>query len=296
MKLKSRFLLFLLFVAASISFNCSNKNLHKDPPYPLQKMIVIPEPTAEQLTEFNADIESEFTTIEKGTKKISGYRTNNKLFLQKIITPIIKPHLKELVEKSPSEIINTLTLFGYEIFQKYLGQNFYRWGGDIFDLDDPQDRSHRYQCTYGLDCSGFAALPYELAVHYNLLPKEEALFASKGYEFYCSQNQLQDVGGREETSNNFRLDTRELAELGKVVFKLEKNQTPTPEQINLLKPGDIVGRSGHFGIIAFINGEPYYLESGGWVVPKNNGVPVKAIEALKIFAASGSITIRRCLE
>ncbi|MCK7537644.1 MAG: hypothetical protein MZV63_45165 [Marinilabiliales bacterium] len=45
-----------------------------------------------------------------------------------------------------------------------------------------------------------------------------------------------------------------------------------------------------------LNGEPYYFESGGWVVPKNDGIPVKAIDALKIFASSGAIMIRRCLD
>ena len=76
--------------------------------------------------------------------------------------------------------------------------------------------------------------------------------------------------------------------LGIEVFRLEKNQVPTEEQIKLLQPGDIVGRSGHFGIIAELNGEPYYFESGGWVVPKNDGVPVKAFDALK------NICIIRC--
>lgn len=296
MKINNSIHYLFLLTAAIILNDCAHTNLHKQPPYPLQKTILIPEPTDAQSAEFNPGIESDFTAIEKGAKTISGYRTNNKLFLEKIITPLITPHLKQLTEKSPAEIINILALFGFEIYQTYFGQDFYRWGGDIFDLDDPQERSHRYKYAYGLDCSGFSALPYELAVHFGLLAPEKALFASQGYKMYCSQNSIQDVGGREETSNNFRLDTRELAELGRVVFKLEKNQVPTSEQLKLLQPGDIVGRSGHFGIIAFINDEPYYLESGGWTVPKNNGIPVKAGDALRIFASSGSISIRRCLD
>jgi hypothetical protein len=265
--------------------------------YPLQKVIDIPEPTEEQKQKFNSEIKSEFVTTEEvGDIKISGYRTKNKLFLEKVITPLITPHLEELAKKNPTEIINTLTLFGFEIYQTYFGRNFYRWGGDILDLDDPQDRSVRYQYSFGLDCSGLSAMPYELAVYFKLLNPEQALFSSKGYEKYCIENAKQDIGGREETSNNFRLDTPELAELGKEVFRLEKNQVPTEEQMKLLQPGDIVGRSGHFGIIAELNGEPYYFESGGWVVPKNDGVPVKAIEALKIFASAGAIIIRRCLD
>lgn len=168
-------------------------------------------------------------------------------------------------------------------------------GGDILDLDDPQESSIRYEYSYGLDCSGLSALPFELAVYFNLLTPEQALFSSRGFKMYCSKNSMQDIGGRKGTSNNFRLDTPELAELGEEVFSLEKGQPPTEEQISLLQPGDIVGRSGHFGIIAFVKGEPYYFESGGWVVPKNDGIPVKAMEALKIFASNGSIMVRRCL-
>jgi hypothetical protein len=204
---------------------------------PLQLTIVIPEPTDEQRKEFSSDIESDFTTTEKeGSKQISGFRSKNKQFLEKIITPIVSPYLEQLAEKSPTEIINTLTLFGYELYQTYFGQDFYRWGGDILDLDDPQNRSHRHEFAYGLDCSGFTSLPYELAVYSGLLTEGNALFASKGYRQYCEQNQIADVGGREETSNNYRLDTRELANLGNEVFKLEKNQIPTQEQIDLLQP------------------------------------------------------------
>ena len=228
--------------------------------------------------------------------KISGYRTKNKLFLEKVITPLVKPHLSQISQMKQTEIINYFTLFSFEIYQRYFGKSFYRWGGDILDLDDPQEKGVRNKFAYGLDCSGFIASPYELAVHFGLMKEDETLFASSGYRKYCLANGRQDVGGREETSNNYRLDTPELAELGEEVFRLEKGQIPTTDQIKLLQPGDIVGRSGHLGIIAELNDEPYYLESGGWVVPKNGGIPVNAFDALKIFASTGSITVRRCLE
>lgn len=285
----------VIFLIA-VFVSCSQSNIPKSDLYPLQKVIVIPQPTEEQKQEFNSEIKSEFVTPSgAGDIEFSGYKTHNKKFLKEVITPIITPHLEELRKKSKADIINTLTLFGYEIYQTYFGRDFYRWGGDILDLDDPQDRSIRYQYAYGLDCSGLAALPYEMAVYFNLIEPEEALFSSKGFEKYCSTNSIQDIGGREGTSNNFRLDTQELAELGHEVLRLEKNQIPTEDQINLLQSGDIVGRSGHFGIIAFLKGEPYYFESGGWVVPMNDGIPVKAIEALKIFASTGSIAVRRSL-
>ena len=285
----------ILFISV-IAFNCSQSNTNNSSLYPLQTLIPIPPPSDEQKRKFNLEAKSEFVTPDDSSGiKFSGYKTNNKKFLEEVISPLITPYLSELRNKSQTEIINTLTLFGYEIYQTYFGKNFYRWGGDILDLDDPQESSIRYEYSYGLDCSGLSALPYELAVYFNLLTSEQALFSSKGYKIHCSKNNVQDIGGRKGTSNNFRLDTPELAELGEEVFRLEKGQSPTEEQISLLQPGDIVGRSGHFGIIAFIKGEPYYFESGGWVVPKNDGIPVKAIDALKIFASNGSIMVRRCL-
>ena len=223
-------------------------------------------------------------------------KTKNKIFLEKVIAPLINLHLAKISQMSQAEIINYLTLFGFEIYQRYIGKDFYRWGGDILDLDDPQERGARSKFSFGLDCSGFIASPYELAVYYGLISDNEALFSSKGYQKYCQANKKQDIGGREGSSNNFRLDTQELAELGRELFRLEKEQIPTDQQIKLLQPGDIVGRSGHFGIIAELNGETYYFESGGWVVPENDGIPVKAFDALKIFASTGSISVRGCLE
>jgi hypothetical protein len=294
---KSKLLLSIctIFLSAII-FNCSPDRTPKSELYPLQKVIDIPEPTPLQKQRFNSDIKSEFVTAEQAdNKNISGYRTKNKFFLEEVLKPLINPHLNELKKKNPTEIINIFILFSYEIYQKYFGRNFYRWGGDILDMDDPQERGTRYNFSFGLDCSGFVSMAYELAVYFGLLKEDEALFSSKGYRKYCMKNKKQDLGGRKETGNNFRLDTRELAELGSEVVRLEKNQIPNDEQIKLLKPGDIVGRSGHFGIIAELNDEPYYFESGGSVVPKNNEIPVKAFDALKIFASRSPITIRRCL-
>ena len=283
------------FISLAITLiDCNSSTTFDNEIYPLQKLIAIPDITDAQKEEFNRNVESEFTSVkEENGIEFSGYKTKNKVFLEKVITPLIEPHLAEISQMSKVEIINYLTLFSFEIYQRYFGKNFYRWGGDILDLDDPVEDGTRNKFSFGLDCSGLSAMPYELAVYFQLLNPEQTLFSSKGYEKYCIQNAKQDIGGRKETSNNFRLDTPELAELGIEVFNLGKNQIPTEEQIKLLQPGDIVGRSGHFGIIAELNGEPYYFESGGWVVPNNDGIPVKAIDALKIFASSGSITVRR---
>jgi hypothetical protein len=288
----------LSVVSLLIFFNsCSSVDTFDNEYYPLQKLIIIPEITSVQHEKINRNVESEFTTVnEENGLNVAGYKTKNKIFLEEVIAPLVNPHLSEISKMSKSEMINFFTLFNFEIYQRYFGKNFYRWGGDILDLDDPQERGSRSKFAYGLDCSGFIASPFELAIYFGLMKEDEALFSSKGYQNYCSVNEKHDIGGREGTSNNFRLDTPELAELGREVFKLEKGQIPTEEQIKKLQPGDIVGRSGHFGIIAELNGNAYYLESGGSVVPKNEGIPVKAVDALRVFASRGAITVRRCME
>ncbi|MCX8011058.1 MAG: hypothetical protein N3A61_07895 [Ignavibacteria bacterium] len=260
--------------------------------------IKIPETNSELTNEFHREVIGEKRTIVKdSTKIISGWITNNKQFLEKVIRPAIEPYLTELSKKHPVDIINELTIFTHQIFSKYFGKDFYRWGGDILDLDDPQEENHGYKYKYGLDCSGFAATPYELAVYFGLLnpDDESAIFSSKGFQKYCEKTNFKDKGGRLGTSNNYRLDTREMAQLGREIFRVKKGSRPTKEQIKKLQAGDLVGRNGHFGIIVEINGEPYYLESGGWVVPRFGGVPYRADKAMKIFAKSGEIMVRRSL-
>ncbi|MDP4190775.1 MAG: hypothetical protein Q8858_04415 [Bacteroidota bacterium] len=262
------------------------------------RKIEIPTPTKEQKAKFNADIKSEKVDIKKpGGKVISGYKTANKEFLEEVVRPIVLPHLDELKKMPKEEMINTLALFGHELFQIYFGKDFYRWGGDILDLDDPQSEEFRHDAKYGLDCSGFSTLPYELAVYFGLLDKEdtEATASSKGFEVYCKKNNVEDKGGLDGEGNNFRVDTRELASLGREIIRIDEGGTPTDEQVSKLQAGDLVGRNGHFGIIVEINGELFYLESGGWVVPNTGGNPYHAKEALEIFAKHGIVMVRRVL-
>ncbi len=261
------------------------------------RKIRFPAPTRESLEKFNHKILGEEKTVLKEGKVISGYITNNKTFFKEIMKPVLDKYADELKRMSKHEAINHLIIFGHEIFRTYFGKDFYRWGGDIFDLDDPQPKGHGGELKYGLDCSGFASMPYQLAEFYGIIDaeKDEAVFSSNGYEKYCKTTGRRDVGGREGTSNNYRLDTQELFDLGREILRIEKGSRPTEEQLSLLKPGDLVGRPGHVGIIVKINDKPYYLESGGWVVPKNEGYPCEAGAAMEIFARRGYLTVRRAL-
>ncbi len=260
--------------------------------------IPIPPPTEQQRQRFNASVPGERDSLVKSdTVMLRGMTTRNREFLEEVITPILNPHLASLRKRQPTEIINALALFGHEIFRTYFGKNFYRWAGDINDLDDPQERGSRFAYRYGLDCSGYASLPYELAARFNLIDStsDMALFSSKGFARYCQLHNFPDRGGRDGTSNRFRLDTDDLHRIGTEVFTVAKGGSPTPDEMKLLQPGDLVGRNGHVGIIVEIEGDTYYLESGGWVVPQAGGFPCHALESLTIFARNAPVSVRRCL-
>jgi len=293
----------VLIITLTIFFipSCTNRNDDTAPTKEydtFHRIIPIPEPTEENRIMFTASVDGiKDSLIKNDTLVLRGYTTRNKDFFDRVIVPALMPHIDTLRGMHPAEMINALTLFSHEIFRVYFGKDFYRWGGDIFDLDDPQERSIRHEYRYGLDCSGFASMPYEIAAHFELLDPSTgaAVFSSKGFERYCTEHSVRDRGGRNETSNRFRLDTDDLHRLGREIFTVPKGGTPDDKQIALIQAGDIIGRDGHFGIAVMIEGEANYLESGGWVVPAAGGFPCRARESLTIFAKNGPVTVRRSL-
>jgi len=168
--------------------------------------------------EFNADTIADSVKMNINGEEFYGFKSNNFEFFEKVMKPIILNHLDELERLPNSEIINQLTIFVYQIYQDYFGKSFYRWGGDIFDLDDPQIESIRYKNKYGLDCSGFTVSGYELAAYFNLIPKEKLIFSSHGFRLFCERTGFEDTGGLIQKSNNYRLDTKELNRIGKEVI------------------------------------------------------------------------------
>jgi hypothetical protein len=292
---------FFIFLIILLFYSCSSSNkLEKISidynSFP--KIIELPELDTSTFGKYNRDTPGiEKTITKENGKSYTGFITNNNEFYQKILKPILIKQSDKLKNLSKTELINALTIFGHEMFRIYFGEDFYRWGGDINDLDDPQSRLPRFKYSYGLDCSGFASLPYEIAVDLGLMDYKEdgAVFSHKGFEYYCKKNNVKDMGGRDNTSNNFRIDTKDLSTLGRTLFSIEKNGTPSREEVSKLQPGDLVTKNGHVGIIVKIKGDLYFLESGGTVVPNNNGQPCRAFEALKLFAKNGPTTIRRSL-
>lgn len=260
------------------------------------RIIDVPKPTPELAARFNALTVAELCSLKnKNRQFVRGYTTNNREFFKTEMKPLIEEHRDELSKLKPADLINALTLFTHEMYRNYFGADFYRWGGDLFDRDDPQIDGHRHEYKFGLDCSGFAVSGHEIAVEMGFLESKDALFSAKGFERYCHENQVPDKGGRNGTPNRFRLDTVDLDSLGQIVLIVEKGCPPTRKQMKSIQPGDLVGRSGHISVIVKINDEPYYLESGGRVVPRHGGLPVLAREAIAMFAEHGTVYIRRGL-
>jgi hypothetical protein len=294
----------LLFITAFIIFFIPSCTTQNDSTAPIKeygtfhRVIPVPPPTEEHRALFTASVAGvKDSLLKNDTLMLRGYTTRNKVFFERVIVPALTPYIDSLRRMNPAEMINAVTLFSHEIFRVYFGKDFYRWGGDIFDLDDPQERSIRHEYRYGLDCSGFASMPYEIAAHFGLLDPSTgaAVFSSMGFERYCTEHSVRDRGGRNGTTNRFRLDTDDIHRLGREIFTVPKGGAPADEQIALIQAGDMIGRDGHFGIAVMIEGEAYYLESGGWVVPAAGGFPCRARESLTIFAKNGPVTVRRSL-
>lgn len=293
--MKNKFSVAIILVSLLTTNICYSQNQYAINFDSFSTILKMPAVTKSQKDKFNLQTKSKKIEFEKNGKKYLGYPTHNQEFYNEIIKPEILRNLDTL-KKLPKElIVNELAIFIYRCYRDIIGIDFYRWGGDLFDLDDPQPKGPRHQFAYGIDCSGFAASAYEAAVDCGLLTAEEALFSHYGYKLYCEKNNIKDKGGLDNLPNNFRLDTIELYQLGDQIEFIPKNGELSPDKLKYVKPGDILVTNGHVGIIVKINDKFYFLESGGWVVPNNGYMPYELLESIKIFAKRGDLTIRRCL-
>ncbi|MHC1738654.1 MAG: hypothetical protein AB9882_11680 [Ignavibacteriaceae bacterium] len=294
MKKQLIFILPLIF----LFFSCSSKSVlvnHSIDSGELNCIIKLDKENIKNLSEFSLNTLSDSSLSMRNGKMITGYRTQNNKFLDEVIKPAVEPYKFQLTPLSKREIVNQLTIFAFQAYQQVFGKGFYRWGGDILDLDDPQYESIRHKFKYGLDCSGMSVVGYELAAYLNLVKGEELLYSSPGFRYYCETTGFKDGGALDSGSNNFRLDTKELDQLGALIVRIEKGGEITEEKVKSLRAGDIVGRDGHFGVIVESKSKLYYLESGGWVVPEIGGRPVEILHAINKFAENGYVSVRRCI-
>lgn len=262
------------------------------------RLIPVPQPARRERRIFDRDRKGDLVTVT-GTdgQTFSGRVTENRAFLREVLLPALRPHRDRLAAMTPAERINALTLFGHETYRTWFGRDAFAWGGHIRDLDDPQESGPNFENRYGLDCSGFATLPWELALELDLLSPDDpaAVWTAAGFQRHATAHGLPDRGGREGSSNNWRVDTVDMTALGRPVFTVPKGGTPREEDLPLLQPGDLILAPGHVGITVEINGAPYYLEHGGWVCPLNGALPFAMRDAMIIFAEKGELTVRRSL-
>lgn len=268
-----------------------------------QRAIRVPAVTPELAAIFNeeaiGDSIAEYTQPDM-QDTLSGYVTDNSAFWHDVMEPAIQPYLDSLGQLQKCEAVNALILFIYETYQDFIGQSFYRWGGDISDKDQPQHTGHtRSTKRYGMDCSGFGASAFEAAVLLGILDstQNESAFSCFGFKHICENDPLiSDGGGIGGSTNNFRLEVSDMAKVGALITTIESGATPTDDQIDLMQAGDVVIKSGHMGILVEINEEIYFLESGGSTVNEEGlYTPYLAKDALADFAAYRTTTIRRCL-
>ena len=263
------------------------------------RLLPVPQPTAELAATFDGKRQGELVSVLKADgQEFSGYVTDNQAFLDEVLRPALAPHVEQLRRLDQVDQINALALFGHETYRVWFGRDAFAWGGHLHDLDDPQESGPNFEHRYGFDCSGFAALPYELAVEMGLMTPDDpaAVVTAAGYQRAAAANpDLRDTGGRGGTTNNWRVDTGDMEQVGRVITVIPKGGTASPGQLAILQPGDLVLAPGHVGLVVELGGGLYYLEHGGWVCPPNGGLPFEIEPALAIFAGVGELTIKRVL-
>jgi hypothetical protein len=268
------------------------------------RALPLPERSPERSAVYHASAIGDFIpayTQPDLTDTLDGYVTNNFDFFENVLLPELLPRLDSLKTIQKYQALNALTLFIYESYQLFFGDSFYRWGGDITDRDQPQTAMSNSTSTlrYGMDCSGFGAAPFEVAVLLGLLDstREESAFSSFGFKYICENDPaISDGGGREGSTNNFRMEVSDMYKVGELITSIPSGGSPTDAQMALMQAGDIVLRSGHMGILVEINEELYFLESGGSTVSQDDlYLPYHAKEALADFASRRTVSIKRCL-
>src|SRR6056297_2417183 len=206
------------------------------------RAIPIPPVTAELALIYNRDAEGDYIreyTQPDMADTLDGYVSDNYDFFETVLMPEILPKLDSLKGCEKYQAVNALTLFLHESFQEFFGLSYYRWGGDITDRDQPQVSGHtRSTKKYGMDCSGFAASPYEAAVCLGILDstQAESYFSWFGFRYLCENDaRYSDSGGRNGSSNNHRLEVFEFAIGGRLIATINAGTEPTSYQLSQMQ-------------------------------------------------------------
>ena len=122
-----------------------------------------------------------------------------------------------------------------------------------------------------------------------------AVFSSKGFERYCVAYGARDRGGRGGTTNRYRVDTIDMPPLGRSLFSIDRDGSPSPSDLEQLQPGDLFLGPGHVGIVVEVEGRLYYMESGADVLPEPGEWMTPVAEGLRLFARKYPLTVKRSL-
>lgn len=189
----------------------------------------------------------------------AGFVTNNRWFYDELLRPGILRNRLSLMRLPLRRRLSALHLMIHTSYDAHFGQNdlpghFYRWGGDLFDNDLPVRDDIRTDAAFGLDCSGFVASAFDVALKEGLVRPSEL----------ATQPFLRDRRRQLETMlpgvvSETRLNVSDFARLGREISPSEAG------------PGDYIvipkadGVFPHIVSVVEIHGKLFIAESA------NNG-------------------------
>jgi hypothetical protein len=151
----------------------------------------------------------------------TGFVSNNRWFYDEILRKAVLKNRAALEKLPLRRRISSLLLLIHTSYDAHFGQSdlpghFYRWGGDLFDNDAPVINDIRTAEAFGLDCSGFVASAFDVAIKENLLTPQELA----AHPFLRSrQEQLaQMVPG---IPSPHRLNVKDFARIGREIAPSE---------------------------------------------------------------------------
>jgi len=147
----------------------------------------------------------------------AGFVSNNRWFYGEVLRSTVLRNRAALEKLPLRRRISALHLLIHTSYDAHFGQgdlpgHFYRWGGDLFDNDTPVINDIRTGEAFGLDCSGFVASAFDIALKENLLTTEE--LAANAFLKSRRDQLAQMVPG---TPSPHRLNVKDFARIGREI-------------------------------------------------------------------------------
>ena len=147
----------------------------------------------------------------------TGFVSNNRWFYDEILRKSVLQNRTALEKLPLRRRISLLHLLIHTSYDAHFGQSdlpghFYRWGGDLFDNDVPVINDIRTGEAFGLDCSGFVAAAFDIALKENLLTTKEV--AANTFLKSRREQLAQMIPG---TPSPHRLNVSDFARVGRAI-------------------------------------------------------------------------------